>query len=180
MAPTSGFILWLTGLSGAGKSTLALAVRRRLEQAHEVEILDGDEVRTHLSRGLGFSRPDREENVRRIGYVACLLARHHVAVICAAISPYRQSREQVRQLATQASLSFLEVHVHAPLETLIQRDVKGLYPKALAGEIAHFTGISDPYEPPEAPELVVHTERETVEQSLARILHVLRDRGLTG
>lgn len=174
----SGFILWFTGMSGAGKSTLSQALRRQLETTHPVEVLDGDEIRTFLSRGLGFTKPDREENIRRIGYVARLLARHRVAVISAAISPYRQARDEVRQLATQAGILFLEVYAHARLESLIERDVKGLYKKALAGEIPHFTGISDPYEPPEAPEITVHTDAETVEQSVERILTALRQRGL--
>ena len=174
----SGFILWFTGMSGAGKSTLSQALRRRLEATHPVEVLDGDEIRTFLSRGLGFTRPDREENIRRIGYVARLLARHRVAVISAAISPYRQARDEVRQLATQAGIAFLEVYAQARLESLIDRDVKGLYKKALAGEIPHFTGISDPYEPPEAPEVTVHTDAETVERSVESILAALRQRGL--
>jgi adenylylsulfate kinase len=175
-----GFILWLTGMSGAGKSTLSLAVRERLEPQLPVEILDGDEVRRYLSRGLGFSREDRVENVRRIGYVARLLARHRVAVIVAAISPYRDSRDEVRQLATEAGICFLEVYAQASLEALIRRDVKGLYKKALAGEIQHFTGISDPYEPPEAPEVVVRTDEETLEAGRERILETLRARGLLG
>jgi len=174
----AGFILWLTGLSGAGKSTLSLAVRRELEPVLPVEILDGDEVRTVLSRGLGFSRADREENIRRIGYVARMLARHRVAVITAAISPYRQAREEVRRLAGEQGIAFVEVHAHASLEALIQRDVKGLYKKALAGELSHFTGISDPYEPPEHPDVVVRTDQESVAQGVARILERLRERGL--
>jgi len=174
-----GFILWFTGMSGAGKSTLSTALRRRLEGAHSVEVLDGDEVRTFLSRGLGFTRPDREENIRRIGYVARVLARHRVAVISAAISPYRDSRDEVRRLASEAGIPFLEVYAKASLDALIHRDVKGLYKKALAGEIPHFTGVSDPYEPPESPELTVHTDSETVEQSVERILAMLRQQGLT-
>ena len=177
--PPEGFILWFTGMSGAGKSTLSQAVRRRLEQEHPVEILDGDEIRTFLSRGLGFTRPDREENIRRIGFVARLLARHRVAVISAAISPYRDSRDEVRRLATGAGIPFIEVYARASLDTLVQRDVKGLYKKALAGEIPHFTGISDPYEEPEAPELLLRTDSETVEEGVERILAALRERGLT-
>ena len=179
MEQPRGFILWFTGMSGAGKSTLSLAVRRLLEGTHSVEVLDGDEVRTFLSRGLGFTRPDREENIRRIGYVARVLARHRVAVISAAISPYRDSRDEVRRLATEAGTPFIEVYAKASLEALVQRDVKGLYKKALAGEIPHFTGISDPYEPPESPEVTVYTDSETVEQSVERILAALRQRGLT-
>ena len=174
-----GFILWFTGMSGAGKSTLSTAVRRRLEATWPVELLDGDEVRTYLSRGLGFTRPDREENVRRIGYVARLLAKHRVAVLTAAISPYRESRDEVRRLATEAGIPFIEVYAKASLDALVHRDVKGLYKKALAGEIPHFTGVSDPYEPPESPEVTVHTDSETVEQSVERILATLRQQGLT-
>lgn len=174
----SGFILWFTGMSGAGKSTLSQAVRLQLEPVRPVEILDGDEVRTFLSRGLGFTRPDREENVRRIGYVARLLARHHVAVISAAISPYRSSRDEVRRLATEMGIPFIEVYARASLDALVRRDVKGLYKKALAGEIPHFTGISDPYEPPESPEVTVRTDVETVEVGVERILVALRERGL--
>jgi adenylylsulfate kinase len=175
----SGFILWLTGMSGAGKSTLAQALRAQLESHHRpVQILDGDEVRANLSRGLGFSREDREENVRRIGYVAQLLARHRVAVIVAAISPYRTSRDEVRGLAAEAGLPFVEVHVQASMDTLVRRDVKGLYKKALAGEIPQFTGISSPYETPEAPEVVVCTDTGTVDGERDRILEALLARGL--
>ncbi|HSP78210.1 MAG TPA: adenylyl-sulfate kinase, partial [Myxococcaceae bacterium] len=166
-------------MSGAGKSTLSRAVRSRLEGLHPVELLDGDEVRTFLSRGLGYTRPDREENIRRIGYVARLLARHHVAVLTAAISPYRESRDEVRRLATEAGIPFIEVYVQASLEVLTRRDVKGLYKKALAGEIPHFTGISDPYEPPESPEVTIRTDVEEEEVGVARILAALRERGLT-
>jgi adenylylsulfate kinase len=173
-----GFILWFTGLSGAGKSTLANGVRQQLEPAHSVEVLDGDEVRTFLSRGLGFTRADRDENIRRIGYVSRLLARHGVAVIAAAISPYRSARDEVRRLAAEKGLPFLEIYVQASLNVLIGRDPKGLYKKALAGEIPHFTGVSDPYEPPEAAEITVRTDVETVEQSVTRILAALRERGL--
>ncbi len=174
----SGFILWFTGMSGAGKSTLANAIRRRLEPERPVEILDGDEIRTFLSRGLGFTRPDREENIRRIGYVARLLAKHRVAVITAAISPYRESRDEVRRLSAGAGIPFVEVYVQAGLEELIRRDVKGLYKKALAGEIPHFTGVSDAYEPPESPEVTVRTDAETEEEGVERILAALRARGL--
>ncbi|RKH48413.1 adenylyl-sulfate kinase [Corallococcus sicarius] len=178
MHPRPGFILWFTGMSGAGKSTLSTAVVRQLAPVQRVELLDGDEVRTYLSRGLGFTRADREENVRRIGYVARVLAKHEVGVITAAISPYKSSRDEVRALATQAGIPFLEVYVQASLEALVARDVKGLYKKALAGEIPHFTGVSDPYEPPETPEIIVRSDSETVEAGLERILDTLRDRGL--
>src|SRR5689334_20494643 len=165
-------------MSGAGKSTLAKALRERLEPQHPVEVLDGDEVRTHLSRGLGFSREDREENVRRIGYVARLLARHGVAVIVAAISPYRGSRGEVRHLAAEYDIPFVEVHVRADLDALIRRDVKGLYKKALAGELPQFTGISAPYESPETPEVVVRSDSETVEDGRDLILEALCARRL--
>ncbi|RKH63396.1 adenylyl-sulfate kinase [Corallococcus llansteffanensis] len=178
MQQRPGFILWFTGMSGAGKSTLSAEVVRHLAPVQRVELLDGDEVRTYLSRGLGFTRADREENVRRIGYVARVLAKHEVGVITAAISPYKSSRDEVRALATQAGIPFLEVYVQASLEALVARDVKGLYKKALAGEIPHFTGVSDPYEPPEAPEIIVRSDAETVEAGLERILDTLRDRGL--
>ena len=177
-ASQRGFIVWFTGMSGAGKSTLSAAVRNQLQPARSVEVLDGDEVRTFLSRGLGFTRPDREENIRRIGYVARVLARHRVAVISAAISPYRESRNEVRRLASEAGIPFIEVYAQASLDALVHRDVKGLYKKALAGEIPHFTGISDPYEPPESPEVTVRTDSETVEAGVDRILATLRARGL--
>ncbi|EPX59581.1 Adenylylsulfate kinase [Cystobacter fuscus DSM 2262] len=176
---SKGFILWFTGLSGAGKSTLSVEVSRRLMPRHSVDILDGDEIRNFLSRGLGFTRPDREENIRRIGFVARRLARHGIAVLSAAISPYRDSRDEVRRLAAEEGIPFLEVYMQASLEVLIRRDVKGLYKKALAGEIPHFTGISDPYEPPESPEILILSDSESVEMSVARVLAVLEERGLT-
>jgi adenylylsulfate kinase len=171
----SGFTLWLTGLSGAGKSTLAAAVGDALARhGIRVEILDGDEVRQNLSRGLGFSREDRDTNVRRIGYVARLLTRNGVAVITAAISPYRAVRDDVRREVG----AFVEVHVKASLDECIRRDAKGLYRQALAGEIPHFTGVSDPYEEPLRPELVVDTEREDVGDSAARVIERLVELGL--
>jgi sulfate adenylyltransferase len=173
-----GFIVWLTGLSGAGKSTLAEALRRELQAVRPVEVLDGDEVRAYLSKGLGFSKEDRDTNIRRIGYVARLLARQGVAVITAAISPYAEARDEVRRLAAHDGVPFLEVFVDAPLDTLVARDVKGLYKKALAGEIPHFTGVSDPYEPPENPEVVLETEQETPEESAERIIAYLEERDL--
>ncbi|MFP2905267.1 adenylyl-sulfate kinase [Pyxidicoccus sp. 3LFB2] len=178
MRQSAGFILWLTGLSGAGKSTLSRALHAQLEPLRAVELLDGDEVRTWLSRGLGFSREDREENVRRIGKVAMLLGRHGVGVIVAAISPYRSSRDEVRRMATAQGIPFVEVYMHTGLDTLIARDVKGLYKKALAGELPHFTGVSDPYEAPESPEAIVRSDVEPVEAGLARVLDVLRASGL--
>jgi len=147
-----GFTLWFTGLSGAGKSTIANAIAPRLKAlGRRVEILDGDEVRTNLSKGLGFSKEDRDTNIRRIGYVAQLLTRNGAVVITAAISPYRAIRDEVRSRIG----NFVEVYVKCPLETLVARDVKGLYKKALAGELKEFTGVSDPYEEPLNPEVVV-------------------------
>jgi adenylylsulfate kinase len=174
----TGGIVWLTGLSGAGKSTLATAIAARLAPLRPVESLDGDDVRTFLSAGLGFSRADRDTNVHRIAYVARLLARHGVLVFVAAISPYAETRARLRELSTAAGHPFVEVFVHAPLETVIERDVKGLYRRAQAGEIASFTGISDPYEPPAAPDVEVRTDRETRADCETRILHALVDRGL--
>jgi sulfate adenylyltransferase len=175
-----GFILWFTGLSGAGKSTLAAALREEFGSERPVEVLDGDDVRTYLSRDLGFSKEDRDLNIRRIGYVARLLARNGVASIAAAISPYSETRKEVRRLADEVGIPFVEVFAQADLESLVRRDVKGLYEKALAGKIANFTGISDPYEPPESPEVLVRTDRESVEQSVAKILAALTQRGLLG
>lgn len=174
----TGAILWFTGLSGGGKSTLANAVAKKVAVIRPVEILDGDEVRTHLSKGLGFTREDRDINVRRIGFVARLLARHGVFVITAAISPYADTRNEIRQLAKTEDIPFLEVFVNPTLGALVQRDVKGLYKRALAGEIPHFTGVNDPYEPPTHPELEIKTDRESVEQSVESILALLRSRGL--
>lgn len=173
-----GFIVWFTGLSGAGKTTLSRALESILQVERPVEILDGDEVRTYLSAGLGFSRQDRDTNIRRIGYVARLLARNGAAAIAAAISPYASTRDEVRALAEKDGVPFVEVFASASLESLAARDVKGLYRKALAGEIANFTGVSDPYEAPASPEVLVRTDVETVDQSLARILAHLRRRGL--
>ena len=174
----AGFIVWFTGLSGAGKSTLAQALSRELGDERKVEILDGDEVRTYLSKGLGFSKEDRDTNIRRIGYVARLLARNGTVAIGAAISPYAEIRDEVRRLAEQDGVPFVEVYAEASLESLTARDVKGLYKKAIAGEIQHFTGVSDPYEPPTAAEVVVKTDKEPVAESLGRILVALEERGL--
>lgn len=178
MNSDAGVILWFTGLPSAGKSTLAHAVGAIVRDVRPVEILDGDEVRAHLSTGLGFSRADRDTNVRRIGFVARLLARHGVFVITAAISPYAAARAEVRREAAAHGLTFLEVFVDAGLETVVARDVKGLYRRALAGEIPRFTGVSDPYEAPVSPDIVVHTDRETVHESVATILRALAARGL--
>jgi adenylylsulfate kinase len=171
-----GFTLWFTGLSGAGKSTLAAGVRDILvDRSHRVEILDGDEVRTNLSKGLGFSKEDRDTNIRRIGFVARLLSRNGVVAIGAAISPYRDVRAEVRG-AHEAP--FVEVYVSCAMDALVKRDRKGLYAKALRGEIQHFTGISDPYEPPLEPELTVETDREGVGESVDRIVRFLESRRL--
>lgn len=170
----SGFVVWFTGLSGAGKSTLAamLSAELRARGVH-VEVLDGDEVRTYLSKGLGFSREDRDTNVRRIGYVAKLVARAGACAVTAAISPYQATRdEQRRQIP-----GFVEVYCACAIPALAARDPKGLYRKALAGEIQHFTGIDDPYEPPDAPEVTVRTDEESPEESLAKILGKLEELG---
>ncbi|MGD0074166.1 MAG: adenylyl-sulfate kinase [Candidatus Binataceae bacterium] len=165
-----GFTLWFTGLSGAGKSTLANLVAEELKQrGHRVEILDGDEVRTHLSKGLGFSKEDRDTNIRRIGYVCKLLSRNGVIAISAAISPYREIRDEVRRSHNR----FFEVFVRCTIDKLVERDVKGLYEKALKGEIKSFTGVSDPYEEPHNPELIVDSSLETVEQSLEKLIGAL-------
>jgi adenylyl-sulfate kinase len=169
-----GFTLWFTGLSGAGKSTLAEIVEKQIrERGRNVEVLDGDVVRTNLSKGLGFSKEDRDANIRRIGFVAHLLSRNGVAVITAAISPYRSVRNECREMIGD----FVEVFVKCPLEVCIERDVKGLYKKAIAGEIPHFTGVSDPYEEPEKAEIVVETDKETEAESAARILAKLEELG---
>ena len=174
-----GFTLWFTGLSGAGKTTLASRVATELRaRGLRVEILDGDEVRTNLSKGLGFSKEDRDTNIRRIGYVCRLLSRNGVVAISAAISPYRDVRREVREAIERDGADFIEIYVKCPLEVLAQRDVKGLYKKALAGEIPNFTGVSDPYEEPLAPEVLVETDRESVETSVARIIAELERRGL--
>jgi adenylylsulfate kinase len=171
-----GFILWFTGLSGAGKSTLAEFVGTRLKElGHKVEILDGDEVRENLSRGLSFSKEDRDTNIRRIGFVANLLARNGVVAITAAISPYREVRDELRG---KAQAPFVEVFVDAPLAVVEQRDTKGLYAKARAGKVPQMTGVNDPYEPPTKPEVVAKTGEEPVEASAERIFDYLRGRGL--
>ena len=170
-----GFTLWLTGMSGAGKSTISDELMARFRAgAAKVELLDGDIVRTNLSQGLGFSREDRDTNIRRIGFVAELLSRNGVIVVVAAISPYRETRNEVKSRIA----NFIEVHVDCPVEVLAQRDVKGLYKKALAGEVGNFTGISDPYEAPLDPDVTVRSDRETVEESVERIWQELESRGL--
>ncbi len=174
MLEHSGFTLWLTGLSGTGKTTLARLLQKQLRGlGAKVEVLDGDAFRTHLCKGLGFSKEDREENIRRIGLVCELLSRNGVIAIVAAISPYRACREQVR---TQLG-NFVEVYMNCPIQVLIERDAKGLYKKALSGEIQHFTGISDPYEPPHSPDLTIDSSSESAEHSALRILNHLRGLG---
>jgi adenylyl-sulfate kinase len=170
-----GFTLWFTGLSGAGKSTISERVFERLrESGAKVELLDGDVVRTHLSKGLGFSREDRDTNVRRIGFVCELLSRNGAIAIAAAISPYREVRDEIRRRID----NFVEVYVQCPIEVLAERDVKGLYKKALAGEIDSFTGVSDPYEPPLHPEVTVDSSRESLDESVGKVWTKLRDMGL--
>jgi adenylyl-sulfate kinase len=177
MVNNPGFVLWFTGLSGAGKSTLSLPIAERLRAAgRRVEILDGDEVRTHLSKGLGFSKEDRDTNIRRIGFVAELLAKNGVVAITAAISPYRDVRDEVRGKIERHGARFVEIYVECPIEVLAERDVKGLYKKALAGEIKHFTGVSDPYEPPVDPHVVVRSDRESVAESVEKILAAIHGR----
>jgi adenylylsulfate kinase len=171
-----GFCLWFTGLSGAGKSTIAEVVVDELRRrGHRVELLDGDEVRQNLSKGLGFSKEDRDTNIRRIGWVAAVLARNGVVAVTAAISPYRDIRDEARQMMGER---FIEAYVKASVETCEQRDVKGLYAKARSGEIKEFTGVSDPYEPPESPELVIETEQQSPEESARQILAYLEEREL--
>jgi adenylylsulfate kinase len=169
-----GATLWFTGLSGAGKSTIARLVEAELrERDVHVEVLDGDVVRTNLSKGLGFSKEDRDTNIRRIAFVADLLSRNGVVAITAAISPYREIRDEARELMGDR---FVEIFVKASVEACARRDVKGLYEKAFRGEIKEFTGVSDPYEEPLSPELVIDTESESPEESAARVLALLDER----
>ncbi|HIK04192.1 MAG TPA: adenylyl-sulfate kinase [Trichormus sp. M33_DOE_039] len=169
-----GAILWLTGLSSAGKTTIAQGVAEGLQKRnYPTELLDGDIVRTHLSQGLGFSKQDRDTNVRRIGFVANLLSRNGIIAIVAAISPYRQVREELKQTTT----NFIEIYIQAPLAICESRDVKGLYAKARKGEIKNFTGISDPYEEPINPEIICQTDQFTVEQCVNQVLHYLETQG---
>jgi adenylylsulfate kinase len=172
-----GGIVWLTGLSGSGKSTLANEVARRLTRT-SIEVLDGDEIREFVSAGLGFSREDRDVNVHRMAYIARLLAKHGVLVFVAAIAPYAETRAELAQLSAEAGHAFLEVYVSAPLETVAERDVKGLYKRAIAGEIEHFTGVSDPYEPPATPHLEVRTDQESLASSADRLVELLQRHGL--
>jgi adenylylsulfate kinase len=173
-----GFTLWFTGLSGSGKTTIAHIVGPALdERGHIVEYLDGDTVRTHLSKGLGFSREDRDAHIERVGWVASRLTRHGAAVIVAAISPYEETRAKARAMVEHFG-RFVEVHVHASVEECARRDVKGLYAKAFAGEIKEFTGVSDPYEAPTSAEIVVDTEEHSAEESARIVLEKLEELGL--
>jgi len=171
-----GFTLWFTGLSGAGKTTISGILEKELrERGSKLEILDGDVVRENLSKGLGFSKEDRDTNIRRIAFVADLLSRNGVPVITAAISPYKEIRDEARQTMGDR---FIEVYVKASVDTCAERDVKGLYKKAFAGEIKEFTGVSDPYEAPENPEVVCDTESESAEESAQKLIAYLEQRDL--
>jgi len=170
----TGFTLWFTGLSGAGKSTLSEAIEKRLQQhGRNVEILDGDIVRTHLSKGLGFSREDRDTNIKRIAFVCSLLTRNGVVCISAAIAPYREARDWARHEIG----NFVEVYVKCPIDVCRQRDVKGLYKLVDEGKLKGFTGVDDPYEEPEHPELIIETDKETLDESVTHILNKLVELG---
>jgi adenylylsulfate kinase len=176
MPDKKGFTLWFTGLSGSGKTTITNQLVKELRKRDvSLEVLDGDIVRENLSKGLGFSKEDRDTNIRRIAFVANLLSRHGVPVITAAISPYREIRNEAREMMDDR---FIEAYVKASVETCEERDVKGLYAKARSGEIKEFTGVSDPYEPPEDPELVIDTESQSPEESAQQILAYLEEREL--
>ena len=176
MANDKGFTLWFTGLSGAGKTTISKLVETELHnRRNRLEILDGDVVRENLSKGLGFSKEDRDTNIRRIAFVADLLSRNGVPVVTAAISPYREIRDEARELMGDR---FIEVFVKASVEVCAERDTKGLYAKAFAGEIKEFTGVSDPYEEPLNAEIVLDTERESPEESAAKLISLLEERQL--
>ena len=170
-----GCTIWFTGLSGAGKSTVSAIVNAELRQRGlRVEVLDGDVIRTNLSKGLGFSKEDRDTNIRRIGWVCEVLARNGVVAIAAAISPYHEIRDEIRGKIG----NFMEVYMECPIDVLAERDVKGLYKKALAGEIKNFTGVDDPYEAPVNPEVVCHTDgRETPQESAAKVIRKLEELG---
>jgi adenylylsulfate kinase len=166
-----GLTIWLTGLPCSGKTTIANAVAERLDG--EVEILDGDEVREFLSRDLAFSKADRDTQVLRVGWVAATLAKHGVTVLVSLVSPYAEARDKVRALHGETGVDFVEVHVATPVEICGERDVKGMYARALAGDITHFTGVDDPYEPPLSPDLRIEAHTETVEESAARVLELI-------
>jgi adenylylsulfate kinase len=175
MANDKGFTLWFTGLSGAGKTTITnVLVKKLIQRGSKLEVLDGDVVRENLSKGLGFSKEDRDTNIRRIAFVANLLSRNGVPVITAAISPYRAIRDEARQMMDDR---FIEVYAKASVEVCEERDTKGLYAKARAGEIKEFTGVSDPYEEPVNPEITVETAEQTPEESAQQILTYLEDHG---
>lgn len=172
MSEQTGFTLWMTGLSGAGKTTIAkILVKELQERGLKIERLDGDVVRQSLTRDLGFSKEDRDKNIERVTFVAKLLSRNGVGVVCSFISPYQATRDMVRSETT----NFIEVFIHAPLEVCAERDVKGMYAKAFAGEIENFTGVSDPYEEPTSPEVVIHTHEEEPEESAARLIAYLEE-----
>ncbi len=178
---TRGVCLWFTGLSGSGKTTTAERVVPMLEKlGRTVTVLDGDVVRTHLSRGLGFTREDRDENVRRVGFVAAEIGRHGGMTVCALVSPYRSTRDEVRELVNAAAgeRSFVEVFVDTPLEVVIERDVKGLYAATERGEVERMTGVADPYEPPVKPELRLETVGRSVEENAAAVIRYLEAEGL--
>lgn len=171
----AGVTVWLTGLSGAGKSTLAAATGKKLSAlGRRMEVLDGDLLRKDFCKDLGFSREDREENIRRIAFVADVLTRQGTIVLVAAISPYRKMRQEARERIGR----FFEVYVRAPIELCEKRDTKGLYKRARTGEILHFTGISDPYEPPARPDLVCDTEKESVRECVGKIIRLLEETGV--
>lgn len=174
-----GFTIWFTGMSGAGKSTLTGLLHEEFKRrGYKVEVLDGDVVRTNLSHGLSFSKEDRDINIRRIGFVCDLLSRNGVIAMSAAISPYASVRRECRELVESHDTAFVEVYCKASLDALVERDVKGLYKKALAGEIANFTGITDPYEEPENPDVLIRSDSEMVDESLRKILSYLESKGL--
>ena len=175
MTDQKGFTLWLTGLSGAGKTTIAIPLAEALQaRGLKIERLDGDVVRQSLTRDLGFTKEDRDKNIERVTFVAKLLSRNEVGVIASFISPYQATRDVIRRETT----NFIEAHVSAPVEVCAERDVKGLYEKAYAGEIPNFTGVSDPYETPVNPELVIPTHEETIEESVARVIAYLEENAL--